>query len=75
MRSKKYKLSVLSSTFIATKLLCCPPDEELVIPPATCVVVAPHALHNLPQYFSNTEKFDPDRFLPDQVLYIPFSAG
>ncbi|ODM97596.1 Cytochrome P450 4C1 [Orchesella cincta] len=56
-------------------------NEELVIPPDVSVFVLAHVLHHNPEYFPNPEKFDPDRFLPEQVrarhnyAYIPFTHG
>ncbi|CAL8085165.1 unnamed protein product [Orchesella dallaii] len=56
-------------------------NEELVLPKGVSVLVAPFILHNQPKYFPNPEKYDPDRFLPDQIrerhpyAYVPFSAG
>ncbi|CAL8085382.1 unnamed protein product [Orchesella dallaii] len=56
-------------------------DENLVIPKDVSVIVAPYALHHLPEYYPNPEKFDPDRFLLENIrsrhpyAYLPFSAG
>ncbi|XP_075215298.1 cytochrome P450 4c21-like isoform X2 [Lycorma delicatula] len=52
-----------------------------IIPSTTNVFVVPYILHRNSKYYSNPEKFDPDRFLPDQnqqrhpFSYIPFSGG
>ncbi|PSN40593.1 putative cytochrome P450 4aa1 [Blattella germanica] len=50
--------------------------------PAGCgVIITPYSTHHLPHIYPDPEKFDPDRFLPDQVekrhpyAFIPFSAG
>ncbi|XP_013771868.2 cytochrome P450 4c3-like [Limulus polyphemus] len=47
---------------------------------STCVIFI-YMLHRDPEVFQNPEKFDPDRFLPENSLgrhpfsFIPFSAG
>ncbi|CAL8085021.1 unnamed protein product [Orchesella dallaii] len=56
-------------------------DEDLTIPKDVSVIVAPYVLHHLPQYYHNPEKFDPDRFLLENIrerhpyAYIPLSGG
>ncbi|GBN61760.1 Cytochrome P450 4V2 [Araneus ventricosus] len=51
------------------------------IPKGTICAVFPHVLHRDEKVFPNPEKFDPDRFLPENsatrhpYAYIPFSAG
>uniref|UniRef100_A0A2S2NPK6 Cytochrome p450 n=1 Tax=Schizaphis graminum TaxID=13262 RepID=A0A2S2NPK6_SCHGA len=55
--------------------------EKYTIPSKSVMVVVPHLLHRDENIYPNPEKFDPDRFLPDQCngrhpyAYIPFSAG
>ncbi|XP_075215349.1 cytochrome P450 4C1-like isoform X3 [Lycorma delicatula] len=55
--------------------------EGYIIPATTNVVVLPYTLHRNSKYYPNPEKFDPDRFLPEEVqkrhpfAYIPFSGG
>ncbi|XP_053658470.1 cytochrome P450 4c3-like [Anopheles marshallii] len=55
--------------------------EEFHIPSGTNAVIMLYQLHRDPQYFPNPEKFNPDRFLPENssnrhpYSYIPFSAG
>ena len=45
------------------------------------VVVCPYTLHRHPAFWDRPERFDPERFAPDQVhdrpryAYIPFGAG
>uniref|UniRef100_A0A1B0DHA6 Uncharacterized protein n=1 Tax=Phlebotomus papatasi TaxID=29031 RepID=A0A1B0DHA6_PHLPP len=51
------------------------------VPTGTIVALHIFDLHRDPQYFPDPERFDPDRFLPEQVekrhpfAYLPFSAG
>ncbi|CAL1271437.1 unnamed protein product [Larinioides sclopetarius] len=51
------------------------------IPKGTTCVACPHILHRDENVFPNPEKFDPDRFLPENsasrhpYAWIPFSAG
>ncbi|CAL1268168.1 unnamed protein product [Larinioides sclopetarius] len=51
------------------------------IPKGTISLVHIHSLHRDERWFPNPEKFDPDRFLPENCTnrhpfaYIPFSAG
>ncbi|KAI4462999.1 cytochrome p450 family 4 [Holotrichia oblita] len=51
------------------------------LPPGTDIMVRVFDMHRDPSIFSDPEKFDPDRFLPEKVkdrhpfAYLPFSAG
>lgn len=51
------------------------------IPAGTEVAVSQHTLHRDPRWFPNPDRFDPDRWLPDQAAtvpkgaFIPFGAG
>ena len=54
---------------------------EHVLPARTGVAVVPYALHRHPDFWPHAERFDPDRFLPENVKtrhfysYLPFGAG
>lgn len=56
-------------------------DNGIILPTGINVSVFLSALHKDPGAFPNPEKFDPDRFLPENSVgrhpcaYIPFSAG
>ncbi|CAG9830836.1 unnamed protein product [Diabrotica balteata] len=51
------------------------------IPKSAVVTICIYDTHHSPHYYENPEKFDPDRFLPENIAsrhpyaYIPFSAG
>lgn len=52
-----------------------------IIPKGCDINVYIYDLHRSTQYWEDPEKFDPDRFLPENVAarhpfaYLPFSAG
>jgi hypothetical protein len=52
-----------------------------VIPAGVMVVIHLACLHKDPQQFPEPERFDPDRFLPENIAkrhpysFVPFSAG
>lgn len=54
---------------------------DYFIPKGTSVVISPYTLHRRPNLFPDPERFDPDRFAPQQepniprYAYIPFGAG
>ena len=45
------------------------------------ILISPYAMHRLPRYFPDPERFDPDRFTPENEkkipggAYIPFGGG
>lgn len=51
------------------------------LPVGTNLTLCPFFMHRNPEYFPDPEKFDPDRFLPEECAkrpaysYIPFSGG
>ncbi|KAK9505239.1 hypothetical protein O3M35_009334 [Rhynocoris fuscipes] len=56
-------------------------DGDIVIPATTNVILIPYFLHRNTNIYPDADKFDPDRFLPENMkhlhpyAYIPFSAG
>ncbi|XP_030752352.1 cytochrome P450 4c3-like isoform X3 [Sitophilus oryzae] len=54
---------------------------DKIFPKGTNVLVYTFALHRNSKYWPNPKKFDPDRFLPEEIAkrppscYIPFSEG
>ncbi|KAL6420178.1 hypothetical protein ACFW04_012265 [Cataglyphis niger] len=55
--------------------------HSYVIPAGTMLVLNIYGVHRDPNFWSNPEVFDPDRFLPERIQkrhpysYLPFSAG
>ncbi len=51
------------------------------LPAGTEFILSPHGLHHDPRYFADPERFDPDRWSPEQVgsvprgAYVPFAVG
>ncbi|GBM81409.1 Cytochrome P450 3A8, partial [Araneus ventricosus] len=56
-------------------------DTGIVVPKGMVIVIPTYALHQDPKLFPDPEKFDPDRFLPeerakrDSYAYLPFGDG
>lgn len=59
-------------------------DDQLgdyFVPAGTDIFITPYYLHRHPRYWSQPEKFDPERFAEENIreqhkqAYIPFSAG
>ncbi|MDQ6611049.1 MAG: cytochrome P450 [Gemmatimonadota bacterium] len=50
-------------------------------PPNAPITMSPYLTHRLPEFWTNPERFDPERFLGDHATsrhkfaYLPFSAG
>lgn len=55
--------------------------EKYVIPAGCNVIISIHSVHRDPEFYPDPEKFNPDRFLPENEksrpssAYLPFSAG
>ena len=51
------------------------------LPKDALVMVSPYAIHRIPEFWPDPERFDPDRFLPERVqarprlTYLPFGGG
>ena len=56
-------------------------SDGKVVPKEVLIMLQIYGLHRDPEHFPDPEKFDPDRFLPENsakrhpYAYIPFSAG
>lgn len=54
---------------------------ELEVPEGTEILVSPYLVHRHPRYWRDADRFDPDRFLPDEAgsrnrfAYLPFGLG
>lgn len=56
-------------------------NTTYLLPVGTNIASLPYLLHRNPEYFPDPDKFDPNRFLPEEVAkrhsysFIPFSGG
>ena len=66
-------------TSIKAKIICLKGGYQ--VPKDTDCIIYTFALHQDDRYFPDPDKFNPDRFLPENCLnkhpysYVPFSAG
>ncbi|XP_055604105.1 probable cytochrome P450 6a21 [Uranotaenia lowii] len=57
------------------------PDTNHTIPSQTMITIPVYAIHHDPEHYPNPKKFDPDRFLPENVqsrhqyTFLPFGEG
>uniref|UniRef100_U5EZ76 Putative cytochrome n=1 Tax=Corethrella appendiculata TaxID=1370023 RepID=U5EZ76_9DIPT len=57
------------------------PDKDLTIDKGLQVLIPVHAIQNDPEIYPNPDKFDPDRFTPENIqsrhhcAFIPFGEG
>lgn len=56
-------------------------NSNQIIPKGVMVSIPAYSIHHDPEYYPNPEKFDPNRFLPENKLtrhpfsYLPFGEG
>ncbi|XP_071576723.1 cytochrome P450 4C1-like isoform X2 [Temnothorax nylanderi] len=81
-RCIKEALRLYPSVFFISRI----PGEDVklqsyLVPAGTLLHLNIHAVHRDPNFWSNPEVFDPDRFLPEKIRnrhpysYLPFSGG
>lgn len=54
------------------------PNSDKILPKGTNILIPIYGIHHDPEIYPNSQKFDPDRFLPEEIAkrdpftFLPF---